>query len=339
MAGDPSTPGIRTALVSGVERILLDVDVRHAARRYCLAALLGLGDVAASTFGQLAGRGCDAEQLGVLRFHAVKLLLAAKRIVAVLDSEAAYTFPTVKLPYDLVLEVASLAADSRNSLARLEELLAAGGRETHPMAVSVLHAAGRDWRPSPGGEAYLAGAYLQGAKWRGVDFARAELSTARLDRADLAGEDLRAAQLLNASLRQADLSGARLREAQLFNADLTAARLAGVVAKSAGFRRANLTGADLSRAGWPSRTSAAQSDRRLSGRRQSLPRDPHQRGAAGRGFHERQSVSRRVVANATPARASFPGPVSGRPIWPGATSSSSSFPKAISAAPISTQLN
>ncbi len=243
MARDEALPGARDALRRGVERWLDDRDTRRLVWDFCLAALLDEEEKTANRFQELASADGSPALLGVIRHRGVRLLFAAERVVEMLRSGRGLDLPPVSHPHDLMREIGHLVQADGRSVKCLCSLLGEEAERLHPVAASILHAAGAEWRPKP--KSYLAGANLSRVNWRGVDLSGVVLSQARLGGADLSQASLDGANLSGCSLVGASLRGARLVSVRLWRANLSGADLSDANAESAGLRAARLVRADL----------------------------------------------------------------------------------------------
>lgn len=179
----------------------------------------------------------------LIRHRPVLLRIVADEVLRELRGSGNCGFLRM-MPPDLIDFVATSVRDDATSRGRLEQILAEGSSwDEHPVAASLLHAAGVGWRPqrymamagplkwlpikrrlAPN----LAGACLSGAAWPGIDLQRMDLS--------------------QASLRQADLSGAKLNKVRALHADFSGAKLVGASLKGLTAAYASFAGADLSNA-------------------------------------------------------------------------------------------
>lgn len=259
MAGGGETLDLRAALRQGLDRLVATPEVKRQAGAFCVECLLS-GAAAAEKKRPPELQHSGLAALGVLRYRAVQLVLAADELLAVLRTKRK-RFPGRVWPADLIGEVGLRVAGDAKAERSLRKLLAGRDSKLHSMAASAIHAAGATWVPKP--KALLAGARLSGVAWRGVDLSLARLVGAQLDAANLTGAKLMRADLRSCKLRSALLRDARLSDANLYGADLRRADLTGILARSATFCWARLgaaclhlamlgdadfTGADLRRA-------------------------------------------------------------------------------------------
>lgn len=234
---------IRQAILRAASRYLPTDELQQLAGQYSLSFLIGDPEYAERIFGKLRAFEIRLRTLRMLGFRAFRLLLATRRIVRTLHSGVRNCFPTVPLPEDLIWEIARVAREDPDTMLALQELTRRKGVKSLPMAASVLHAAGADWRPA--GHRLLRDGRFSCAKWQGVDLARAKLA-----RVDLSHANLEAAKLTKADLEQGDLRRAHLRKADIRDANLRCARLANanlgdVAGKRCDFRSADLTNTSL----------------------------------------------------------------------------------------------
>jgi len=239
--------GVREAIAQGLERQWPDREAQRLAGLASLAHLLGYVKFSQQTLEKLAQHGLPAATLQLLRCRAVRLVLASRHAIAALHNKAKHLFRDARPGQDLILEIARLAAADQQALDRLVELLDRRPFILHPIAASIMHAAGTGWRPTK--QRFLAHGYFAEADWSQVDLPRAKLWNARLDRANLTGANLERALLHKCSLRGAVLCGARLSHARCTQASLQRADLSDVTMDGARLLEANLSGAVCDR-GW-----------------------------------------------------------------------------------------
>lgn len=267
LAADESLPDGRTALHRHIAAQLPDTDLLERARSACLNTLT----MPAADRQPIAESlvGFPSSMMRLLRHDAVQKWLAAERIAADLQSDAACDCLALRLPRELVRAAVAAIGNRARAVEHLKELLA-GPPWSHAMAASLLHAMDRAWVPMITSTAQLAGAYLDHACWpdvqleaanladadlNGADLCRANLDEATIERAKLARACLREADLrqvigMNADLREADLGSVRASSAAFADACLLGANLEDAVLRGASFvrtdlRNANLAGADL----------------------------------------------------------------------------------------------
>ncbi|MBI3856615.1 MAG: pentapeptide repeat-containing protein [Planctomycetes bacterium] len=223
--------------------------------------------------GFLLGRGLAVEDIRLLRYEQVRMLLAAERLAGIGEESVFLTGLGARLSLELIRKAGALLAGRHDAIEALQAWLQ-DQVMAQPMGASLLHATGSGWRPpDPGRITWFWGAHLAGAEWPGsrlsyaqftqTNLAGANLSESTLDQAEFTGACLRGTRFRGSSLnfataRGADLSGADLsqiraekadfatsilREASLESALLTRSSFMGCDLRGANFRRANLTGA------------------------------------------------------------------------------------------------
>jgi uncharacterized protein YjbI with pentapeptide repeats len=244
LAGDDDIPDVRSALHHYLKAHLADTDLLERTRSACLNLLVTPEEYEPTTFEKLAKPQFIKGLLRALRHDAMRLLLAAERIAADLHGDADCDFLARRMPRELVRAASELVRQDERAVEHLHELLA-GPSWSHAMAASLLHAAGRKWKPSPEPPAILTGAYLEAVQWPGI-----QLASAQLDGVDLSGANLSRVDLSRATFVKADLGQARLTRAILQNcrgneAELTGADLVQVIGAGAIFMGATLRGAIL----------------------------------------------------------------------------------------------
>lgn len=190
------------------------------------------------------GRG-GPDLVRLLGHRAVRVVLAAQRIVWDLAAGGGGEYLRYHFPPDLVREVARLLAFRLPAGRALQSFVDGRDRATHRTAATLQLAADAAWRPSPGSKPTLTGAVLGGAKWAGIDLRNACVSAADLSGADLDGAALDGAAAGAVVLRQARLRAATLKGLRAMHADLHGADLATAGADGACFDCADLSGADL----------------------------------------------------------------------------------------------
>jgi uncharacterized protein YjbI with pentapeptide repeats len=249
LQADDTIPDVRRALHRHLESHLVDTDLLERTRSACLNAVVAPDANLAQTLTKLARPGFAESLVRLLRHPASQLLLAAERVASELHGDGDCDFLAKRLPRELVRAAAALVAKDERALEHLQRLLA-GPKWSHAMSVSLLHAAGTGWVPTPEYTPSLAGAYLDGACWPAVDLHGADLTLTDLSGADLAGANLHEAttsgtNFHSARLRAADLGGLLALQANLSNADLSDVRGNRALFPSACLQGANLDGAVL----------------------------------------------------------------------------------------------
>ena len=260
LALDHDLPDAHAALERHLNAELRSSDNQQGAiRRACLCSVLD-GDSQNSM--QEALQGVPGHLKCLVRHPPVQDLLAARQAAEELRSTDDCDFLGGRVPQELIRNVAALIRTDKSVLKRLDKMAHAQPLR-QAMAVSLLHAAGADWHPSPFRRAMLSGACLSGVEWANVILERADLSNADLHYAYLRGANLNLCNARGVNLESSYLAGASMigivcREARLSLADLSSvqaqharfidAQLQGVNLENARLDQANFTGADLTRA-------------------------------------------------------------------------------------------
>jgi len=282
LAADENVLLVKDALRQVVSARLPDQTSRDLASNWCLAILMQDAELAKKYRQQLEAE-YDFQSLLRLLWHVpVILLLGAEAIAKQLASGNFSESLAIKLPRELVEEVAGVIRHDQLALGHLKGLLVASRRTIHPMAASILHAARIGWRPetrvTPAWRKLLPrqkftvpllrGAYLAKAAWTGlslahVDFSDCDLKSADLSNATLDFGDAYRAWLVGANMSGASVIGFRAASANLSGADLSylrapkssfddaeaqGSRFEGALLRDASFRRAKLAGANFTRA-------------------------------------------------------------------------------------------
>src|SRR5262249_51796580 len=128
-------------------------------------------------------------QVGLLRFHQVRLILSARAIIARLIERTDDKFLHTPLTQELANRVGVGIRGSRTAFDALEKALERSDAMKHPMAASILHFANSGWKPKTHARNFCEG-FFPRAQWPGVvldsaNFTRANLEHAELSRADL----------------------------------------------------------------------------------------------------------------------------------------------------------
>ncbi|QEH38063.1 Secreted effector protein pipB2 [Aquisphaera giovannonii] len=250
MAEDPAIPGAREALLQHLDRSIPSSNRRDIERMCFLIYQDGsaIGKIV-EEHPELRARLQQEGYAGMLRLlrHApVRRLLAARDIAGELSRHNPSANLASPLPLDLLEEVGRILRGLPEARGFLRALLVYGfHRQHHAMAASLLHLAGRSWRPEPGTRPGLAHAQLEGICWMGVDLTEADLHRANLARADLSGASLLRSRASGVQLIEADLRRAKLKGILAAGAKLRGADLAGATADFANLARADLTRANL----------------------------------------------------------------------------------------------
>lgn len=202
--------------------------------------------------GILMGHRITKENIHLLRHPRVGMLLAAERLVDHGKRGVFLAGLESPLPRELISRAGALLRNKPEAVAALERELP-GRPMAQPMGASLLHAAGRGWKPNEKSAfCWFSNAYFNQADWPAL-----RLPSAHLGGADLTGARLSRSKLDNATLRGATLRGATLWGASLMavnaaGADLSRANLGHVSADNGVFVNATLDGADLEGAHLPS---------------------------------------------------------------------------------------
>lgn len=223
------------------------------ARDYCVNVLIDLEVNAYDAMRALSGEGWTLSRLPLLRHRAAQRVLAADKVLRVLEGDQKPSCLGGDWPTDLLEEVAALLPRSETAWRRLVRVIAENQERYHSTAATLLHAANQGWQPPPRTRADLTGADFSGANWPKIDLAQATLehvvfSGAELTKARFDHIEAYKIDLTRANLRQASLCGASLRRATAEGADLTEIAAKRSAWSHADFRGANLHGADLRRA-------------------------------------------------------------------------------------------
>jgi uncharacterized protein YjbI with pentapeptide repeats len=240
MAADASIPDVVAALRRCLAPMLSDPKLLAA---YACLANLQAEARGESTAGALLALDPAARRLA--QHRPVQVLLASELIVHNLCDGVGWLALAGKLPHDLVIETARLAAHWPTVADRLRALVGSNKRPAHAMAASLLIAIHPEWRPGDSPVPTLSGAYVAGAHWAGVDLHGGTLSGADLERADLSNANLTGASASVTTFRGASLRGAKLDKLCATGGDLAGAQLAGASADGAQFVNVDLHGADL----------------------------------------------------------------------------------------------
>ena len=253
MVSDPALGSIHDALRQEVADRLANGAVRRLAEQVCLAHLRNREAVPVQPEpleAELASQCPDQALRRLVRHRPIQLLIAAQRIVADVAGGEPCEYLETRLPLDLVRETARRSVRIHWPSNIYAIYMNSIRCHVHPMAASLLHAAGTGWRPVPESVCppNLSGAYLDRVAWRGVDLRGVELEGADLSRAELQRAQFDAANLDRALLCQASLEGASLASAMARGADLNHADLVSLRAEAVDLFDANLEWANLTEA-------------------------------------------------------------------------------------------
>lgn len=265
MAADASLASIRSAVERIVVRAFPTPEEWRLAGERCLALLTGNEDRALAATPKLHSLPEDKSWARPLRHRGVQLLLAASWIMDRLSVGQGESVLSQPLPKELIKETARYVATHPPAREELRRILANGTQLAHPMAASLLVAAGDDWRPNPTTPIHLRRGYFADVRWSGVqfpcsagnlstitmaDFKRADLSDALLNGVYACRTNFREARLPRARMNvlnawEADFSFANLTEADAQHCILSAANLEGAIFAKASLLKADLSGACL----------------------------------------------------------------------------------------------
>jgi uncharacterized protein YjbI with pentapeptide repeats len=230
LAADETLADAATALREHLHAVLPAGEARDELGEACLRDLT---DVTSPLRKSQLPDQLSAYAIDLLRHHAVRVILAADRVVETLAGGGSLDHLTVPPRDELLRQIALLVRRRPEAVERLDKLLCGEDRQIYATAATVRLAADCYWNPKT-------------ARWW-------NLSRARLPRAQWPGVNLRGARLTMADLHDADLSGARLADARLEQASLhhcslAYATLERALANAAKFTSADLTGASFARA-------------------------------------------------------------------------------------------
>jgi uncharacterized protein YjbI with pentapeptide repeats len=265
LAAHESIASATEALRRVVDRLYAACDVAGAIRHFALVAAAPLEDELDREMRAMATLTIERRLIRLLALEPVQTILAAGALVSHLAGGDPSHLRRA-LPYPLVCE-AGWAVQAFSALQqKLRDVLWADDASStplHPMAASLLHAAGVGWRPARNPTAIVSkalddflplpnlnSAYLRDVEWPGSDLRGVQLAGAKLGRANLENADLERANVVHAYLSGARLSGASLvrlagRRAELIRADLSFVRARQADLAQADLQEANLEGANL----------------------------------------------------------------------------------------------
>jgi uncharacterized protein YjbI with pentapeptide repeats len=251
-AADETVSDWRSVIRCEFSKQLTDPSAERA-RDYCLNVLVDIEVNAHDAMLALSSQGWTLGRLPMLRHRAVQRLLAAERVLSVLEGGRKPDFLGGNWPADLIEEVSSPLTDSTPAWRRLVRVIAENQERYQSVAATLLHAADQGWQPPPRTRANLTRAVLAGAVWPCIDLSKVRLASVDFSDADLNNARLDDAEaqkivLSQASLRQASLRGANLRGALADDADLTEISAMSSIWQHASFRGAVLQGANFYRA-------------------------------------------------------------------------------------------
>jgi uncharacterized protein YjbI with pentapeptide repeats len=181
----------------------------------------------------------------LLRHRPVRLLAACDHLIDELDRQVPWPLSQEPLPTELILAAGARIAENRDRIRFVFQLTNDKWRLRHPLACSLLHAAGVKWKPSAKKSPLLDGAYLPGIEWVGVDATRLQARSAVLTSANLSESNLENSELLSADLEGANMHGSRMTKVDAEGARFAFGDLSFVRAGDACFRRADLRHARL----------------------------------------------------------------------------------------------
>jgi uncharacterized protein YjbI with pentapeptide repeats len=253
MAKDESILDVGTALGRALkDRLRGDAALRKRVEDFCLHALGTTAHPARTTaaFQILAevslGTTLGDGLLHLLRHRPAGKLLAADRLASIIMLGPPPAVLAAHFPRDLVDETAQRLIGDDNALQTLRAWVrTAKYCDVHPMAASLLHAAGSTWCPDVQDGLRLRGAYLEKIGWGRVALEKVDLSHADLTDADLTAARLDNAIAEGAQFRRAKLERATMGGVFAHGANLSHAHLRSVIAPEAHFEEADLSGACL----------------------------------------------------------------------------------------------
>jgi uncharacterized protein YjbI with pentapeptide repeats len=258
LAADESLQSSSDALSRHVDQYLSSTVLRDAVRRFALVAEAPVGDELDQESRILATFEIDRSLLRLLRLKPVRTILAVQAVVSDLQDSVDLFCLRRQLPYELVCEASKVVKADESLQQKLRDLLVGRDKSVQPMAASLLHAAGVDWRPERQARTLiplmltklsslpaLGRAYLEKANWPGCDLRGAWLAGAQMTRANLENANLDGANLNSANLADAKLHGASLAKLLAQAAVFARADLSFVRASNADLSQSNLEGVNL----------------------------------------------------------------------------------------------
>ena len=252
LAEEPTLPSVRAALERALSRMYERADDRWYMEEGCVAMCAGDLD-RWMTLTEKMSRPLSHHKLGMLRHRYPQLLLAASGLVDRLWTEQGEQMLQYRLPLDLIRLAAPRIAASELLVHMLMSKLAPWNEGLHSTAVSLLVAAGVDWRPGSTGPLNLQHGHFAGVQWPSAIFPRngptcSNLCDADFTGADLSGADLTGAIAITTCFRRARLSSANMASLDASFADFSDANLSGVRGERLVLKCANLRGAVLAEA-------------------------------------------------------------------------------------------
>ncbi|NLS91095.1 MAG: pentapeptide repeat-containing protein [Planctomycetaceae bacterium] len=277
MACDASIETIDDALWRRVVQLLPREKKRRRLEEFCVAVLSSMFLNVAPRRLQRCLAGCDEETVRLASLGRVMTLLRVDylawwlrtskkgdpflatdnsflaRAGKVLGSQRKAMPPRPIFPEEVLSITAKWIADSREALARLDEILSSDEFHLHAMAASIRHIFGDGWKPERRLALRLTHGSFRGAKWEKIDLRDmqikdADLSQSRLDGGRLDRVQAICARFVGASITDASLVRIVARYAHFTGANLSGSNLRGAELDYARLCRARLAGADLTRA-------------------------------------------------------------------------------------------
>lgn len=248
MAGDTELRDIKSALQRIVERQFPSVEQRLATGRRIVLRLFLRDDKQSAAAEKILSPDLFGEQLRLLYNQSILTFLA----VEAAWHDMQQNLPSASLPKtwtrELIAAVAPKVAEFPHVQRLLARALAAGKRDDHPWAVSLLNLAKvpLHWPPKkilgfPVKALNLKGAILDDADCTQIRLSGCKANDASFTRAQLNGANLRRVIANRAIFKDADLREAYLTDFMGGAADFSGANLSKVVAE-----RMQLPAADLS---------------------------------------------------------------------------------------------
>lgn len=256
LAADEELKSVRAAIVRFILKMFPDSEVR---RDVGWRSFLGIAPADQSNEQTCEDAGADVAPRFRDPLHpsmgSLVLLMAAEAVVREMADGDLRGALQRRWPQRLVEEVARHVAESTLIQDKLRALIEPKSRVVHPLAASLLHAAGTGWRPEPSrmfglrtGWLNLTNAVLQNADWPGIHLPRCNLTAAVFSDANLAKANLHGAIARRTNFDRAKLDCAVLSRLQGFSASFVGANLTLTYGRRVELRQANLSSADLTEA-------------------------------------------------------------------------------------------
>ena len=261
LAADAQLPNVKMAIGRIVDRHFPGEELQAEMRSFVCPMLPLMRDDSADLYQRLIAlelkkkSHLTTKQSRLMTVQAIHLHFATQAAWEELISNTPSQFFQRSWPRSLVAAIAARLVESPTHEEVLRKWIASWKSRLHPIAVSLLHAAGAHWELPKPTFSFLStkainldGAILDGADCREKRLTCCSMERASFQKANLAGLDLRNSKAINADFSDADLRRTDLDRLIGHDAKFVRANLSGSYCAEGRFHNADFSLADLQEA-------------------------------------------------------------------------------------------